>query len=52
MSGLARTYEGKHPHVQARAMTHADIRNVVADYTAAARNALKAGFDGVRDPCG
>jgi N-ethylmaleimide reductase len=47
MSGLARTYEGKHPHVQARAMTHADIRNVVADYTAAARNALKAGFDGV-----
>jgi N-ethylmaleimide reductase len=47
MSGLARTYEGKQPYVQARAMTHDDIRATISDYAAAARNALKAGFDGV-----
>jgi N-ethylmaleimide reductase len=47
MSGLARTYEGKQPYVQAKAMTHDDIRSTVADYAAAARNAMKAGFDGV-----
>jgi N-ethylmaleimide reductase len=47
MPGLARTYEGKHAHVQARAMTHDDIRNVIADYRKAATNAMNAGFDGV-----
>jgi N-ethylmaleimide reductase len=47
MSGLGRTYEGKEPHVQARAMTHEDIRAVIADYRVAAVNAMKAGFDGV-----
>jgi N-ethylmaleimide reductase len=47
MPGLARTYEGKQPYAQARAMTHDDIRNAVSDYAAAAGNALKAGFDGV-----
>jgi len=47
MPGLARTYEGKQPYVQARAMTHDDIRKAASDYTVAARNALEAGFDGV-----
>jgi N-ethylmaleimide reductase len=47
MPGLARTYEGKRPYVQAKAMTHDDIRSAIADYSAAARNALEAGFDGV-----
>jgi len=47
MPGLARTYDGKQPYVQARAMTHEDIRSVIADYRAAAANALAAGFDGV-----
>ena len=43
----ARTYEGKHAYVQAKAMTHDDIRNVIADYRKAATNAMNAGFDGV-----
>jgi 2,4-dienoyl-CoA reductase-like NADH-dependent reductase (Old Yellow Enzyme family) len=47
MPGLARTYEGKPPYVQARAMVHADIRQVISDYADAAANALKAGFDGI-----
>ena len=47
MSGLARTYEGKQPYAQAKAMTHEDIRSAIADYATAARNAMKAGFDGV-----
>ena len=47
MSGLARTYEGKQPYVQAKAMTYDDIRSAIVDYAAAALNAMKAGFDGV-----
>ena len=47
MPGLARTYDGKQPHVQARPMTREDIRIVLDEYRAAARNALAAGFDGV-----
>ena len=47
MHGLARTYEGKRPYVEARAMTHDDIRAVIANYRTAAINALAAGFDGV-----
>ena len=47
MPGQARTYEGKHAYVQAKAMTHDDIRNVIADYRKAATNAMNAGFDGV-----
>jgi N-ethylmaleimide reductase len=47
MPGLARTYDGKQPYAEARAMTHDDIRSVIADYRAAAANALEAGFDGV-----
>ena len=48
MTGLARTYDGKQPHAQARAMTHDDIRAVLADYRTAAAHALEAGFDGVQ----
>jgi N-ethylmaleimide reductase len=47
MPGLARTYEGKKLYAEARAMTHDDIRAVIAEYRAAAINALAAGFDGV-----
>jgi N-ethylmaleimide reductase len=47
MPGLARTYEGKQPYVQAKAMTHDDIRSAISDYAAAAGKAMKAGFDGV-----
>ncbi len=47
MPGLARTYEGKQPYVQAKAMTYDDIRSAIADYATAAWNAMKAGFDGV-----
>src|SRR5262249_26513927 len=31
MPGQARTYEGKHPYAQAKAMTNDDIRDVIAD---------------------
>ncbi len=48
MTGLARTYEGKQPYVQARPMTQGDINGVLDDYRAAARRALEAGFDGVQ----
>jgi N-ethylmaleimide reductase len=47
MPGLARTYDGKHAYAQAKAMTHDDIRAVIAEYRAAAANAMQAGFDGV-----
>jgi N-ethylmaleimide reductase len=47
MPGLARTYDGKHPYAQAKAMTHDDIRAVIAEYRAAAANAMDAAFDGV-----
>jgi 2,4-dienoyl-CoA reductase-like NADH-dependent reductase (Old Yellow Enzyme family) len=47
MPGLARTYEGKQPHVEARPMTSEDITALLDDYRAATRNALLAGFDGV-----
>ncbi len=48
MPGLARTYQGKQPYVEARPMTRDDINGVLDDYRAAARNALAAGFDGVQ----
>jgi 2,4-dienoyl-CoA reductase-like NADH-dependent reductase (Old Yellow Enzyme family) len=44
----ARTYEGKKPYTLPRAATEHDIRRIVADYAAAAGNAIKAGFDGVQ----
>jgi 2,4-dienoyl-CoA reductase-like NADH-dependent reductase (Old Yellow Enzyme family) len=44
----AHTYEGKKPYVEAREATREDIRRIVADYAAAARNAIAAGFDGIQ----
>jgi len=44
----ARTYEGKKPYSQPRAATKHDIRRIVADYAAAAGNAIEAGFDGIQ----
>ncbi len=45
---FAHTYDGKKPYVAARAVSHADIKRIIADYAAAARNAIEAGFDGVQ----
>ena len=45
---FAYTYEGKKPYVEARELTREDIKRIVADYSAAARNAIAAGFDGVQ----
>jgi 2,4-dienoyl-CoA reductase-like NADH-dependent reductase (Old Yellow Enzyme family) len=47
MPGLVRTYQGKQPNVQARALSVAEIKRVCNDYRTAAVNALAAGFDGV-----
>ena len=44
----AHTYEGKKPYEAARAATLEDIGRTVGDYASAARNALRAGFDGVQ----
>ncbi|WP_444909531.1 alkene reductase [Microbulbifer sp. TRSA005] len=45
--GAAHTYEGKKPYAMPRALTHNEIQGIIADYKQAAKNALKAGFDGV-----
>jgi N-ethylmaleimide reductase len=45
---FAHTYEGKQPHAQARALALAEIPRVLEDYRLAARQALRAGFDGVQ----
>src|SRR5258706_54145 len=42
------TASGKKPTVAPRPMTTAEIRQTVADYAHAARNAMEAGFDGVK----
>jgi 2,4-dienoyl-CoA reductase-like NADH-dependent reductase (Old Yellow Enzyme family) len=44
----AHTWEGKLPYVEPRAAAHHDVRRIVGDYAAAARNAIDAGFDGVQ----
>src|ERR1700732_1683574 len=41
------TPSGRKPTVAPRPMTTAEIRQTVADYACAARNALEAGFDGL-----
>lgn len=46
--GYAHTYDGKQPHEQARALGESEIPGVIADYRAAASNAMAAGFDGVQ----
>ena len=45
---FAHTYEGKKPYVEARPATLADIERILRDYAHAARNAIRAGFDGVQ----
>jgi 2,4-dienoyl-CoA reductase-like NADH-dependent reductase (Old Yellow Enzyme family) len=44
----AHTHDGKKPYGQARAATPDDIARTLGDYALAARNALRAGFDGVQ----
>ena len=46
--GLAHTYEGKQPYVEARALRVDELPGILDDYRTAARNALAAGFDGVQ----
>ncbi len=46
--GQMHTYEGKADHVVPHALDTDEIAGIVADYGAAARNALRAGFDGVQ----
>jgi 2,4-dienoyl-CoA reductase-like NADH-dependent reductase (Old Yellow Enzyme family) len=46
--GMAHTYEGRMPYVEARTLAIEEIPRVIADYAAAARNAIDAGFDGVQ----
>lgn len=48
MSGLARTYEGKQPYVEAKSLSVLEIQAILNDYRIAAGNALRAGFDGVQ----
>ena len=48
LSGLAHTYEGRQPYVEARELTVSEIQQVISDYAMAARNAIEAGFDGVQ----
>lgn len=42
------TYDGKQPHVLARPLRVDEVPGLLADYQAAASNALAAGFDGVQ----
>jgi N-ethylmaleimide reductase len=44
----ARTYEGKKPYVESRALELQEIGPLIDDYRRAARNAMTAGFDGVQ----
>jgi hypothetical protein len=46
--GKAHTYDGKQPYSEARAATLDDIARTLDDYALAARNAIRAGFDGVQ----
>ena len=46
--GQAHTYAGKQDYAEARAATTDDIARVLDDYSNAARNAKRAGFDGVQ----
>jgi 2,4-dienoyl-CoA reductase-like NADH-dependent reductase (Old Yellow Enzyme family) len=45
---FAHTYAGKQPYAEARPLAIDEIPGIVADYAAAARNAIAAGFDGVQ----
>ncbi|MEZ0244301.1 MAG: alkene reductase [Sphingomonas sp.] len=46
--GQGHTYLGKQDYAEARAATGDDIARVLDDYSAATRNAIRAGFDGVQ----
>jgi 2,4-dienoyl-CoA reductase-like NADH-dependent reductase (Old Yellow Enzyme family) len=46
--GHAHTYQGKRPYEAARSLGLPEIRSVLSDFAQAARNAIKAGFDGVQ----
>jgi N-ethylmaleimide reductase len=46
--GYAHTPTGKKDYVEARPLETSEIPRVVADYVHAAKNALRAGFDGVQ----
>ena len=46
-SGQVYTHEGPKDFVTPRELTEADIAETIADYATAARNAVRAGFDGV-----
>ena len=45
--GHAHTYDGRQPYAAARPLTLDEIEGVVGDFRCGARNALRAGFDGV-----
>ena len=45
---LGHSYGGKEAYPEPRAATLDDIKRIVGDYVAAARNAIAAGFDGVQ----
>ncbi|GHJ40823.1 alkene reductase [Streptomyces sp. TS71-3] len=45
--GQVHTYEGPKDFVAPKELSEPEIRQVVADFAAAARNAIEAGFDGV-----
>jgi N-ethylmaleimide reductase len=45
---FAHTYDGKKRYVEARAAAPVDIGRIFDDYARAARNAVRAGFDGVQ----
>ena len=47
VEGMAHTYDGKQPFPVPHALTEAELPGVVQDFVSAARNAMKAGFDGV-----
>ena len=44
----AHTYEGKKDYVVPHVLTKDEIAGIVSDYAAAARNAIRAGFDGIQ----
>ncbi|MDF7673501.1 alkene reductase [Acetobacteraceae bacterium ESL0709] len=46
--GHIHTYEGKRDYEEARALRADELPGIIADYAQAARNALRAGFDGVQ----
>ena len=46
--GDAHTVSGKKPYEQARALELGEIPRVIGDYVHAAKNAMRAGFDGVQ----